>query len=156
MTYVIVFVVCLFLSLTLTKMVRNTAIAKEMVTAPELDRHVHTEPLPRLGGVAVYLSVTLVLIVSVVASRWRGVEDGFSALQLLGMLGPATIVFLLGVYDDLKGANAYLKFSLQAAAAGLLYLAGYGVEHFALFSKTHALGTALGLPITVFWVLLVT
>lgn len=143
-------------ALVLTRWVRDAAVAKGLVTAPALDRHVHTEAVPRIGGVAVFASVMLVLALGVVAAWWNDGGHFFAPRHMAGLLGPAAIVFALGLYDDLRGANAYLKFSVQAVAAGLLYFSGYGVEHFALFSKTHALGLELGLPITVFWVLLVT
>lgn len=143
-------------ALVLTRHVRDAAVAKGIVTAPELDRHVHTEAVPRLGGVAVFVSVMLVLALGVLAAWWNGTAHFFAPGHMAGLLGSAAIIFALGLYDDLRGANAYLKFSVQAVAAGLLYFAGYGVEHFDLFSRTHALGPALGLPITVFWVLLVT
>ena len=144
------------LSLALTAYIRDTAIARGLAKPPELDRHVHKEPVPRLGGVAVYLSVMLILAAGLAVSRRAGVGNLPSLGDLAGLLGPAAIIFLLGVYDDLRGANAYVKFGVQAIAAVLLYFAGYGVEHFDLFSRTHALGMALGLPITVFWVLLIT
>jgi UDP-GlcNAc:undecaprenyl-phosphate/decaprenyl-phosphate GlcNAc-1-phosphate transferase len=144
------------ISMILTRCVRDAAVARGLATPPELDRHIHGRAIPRLGGVAVYLSVMSVLVLSVAASKRLGVAQVFSLRHMVGLLGPAAIVFLLGVYDDLRGANAYLKFGVQAMAAGLLYFAGYGVEHFDLFSRMHALGMALGLPITVFWVLLVT
>jgi UDP-GlcNAc:undecaprenyl-phosphate GlcNAc-1-phosphate transferase len=150
------FVASCWVSLVLTRRVRDGAIARGLVAAPELDRHVHKDAVPRLGGVAVYLTVLAVLGLSAGAVKWMGVGQAFSAGEMARLLGPATIVFLLGIYDDMRGANAYLKFGVQAIAAGLLYFAGYGIEHFALFSRTHALGTALGLPLTVFWVLLVT
>jgi len=144
------------LSLLLTKRVRDAAMAKGMVTPPELDRHVHSIAVPRLGGVAVYVSVMLVLTMSLILPWWNGDTHVFSVHQLIGLLGPAAIIFALGVYDDLKGANAYLKFGVQAIAACLLYFAGYGVDRLALFSETRALGASLGLPITMLWVLLVT
>jgi UDP-GlcNAc:undecaprenyl-phosphate/decaprenyl-phosphate GlcNAc-1-phosphate transferase len=139
-----------------TRRVRDIAIAKGMVTPPELDRHVHTAPVPRLGGIAVYFSVMLVLLSSFAFCAAAGLPKPFTAHQLLGLLGPAAIIFLLGLYDDLRGAGAYLKFSVQAVAAACLYFAGYGVQRFDFFSRSQELGTLLGLPITVFWVLLVT
>lgn len=144
------------LALLLTKRVRDFAVARGIVAPPELGRHIHTRPLPRLGGIAVYLSVLMVLFLAVTVSRATGIAHPFSIPGLLGLLGPATIIFLLGLYDDLHGANAYLKFSVQAVAATCLYFAGYGVERFDLFSSTHSLGTLFALPMTVFWVLLIT
>ena len=155
-TLLVCFVASCVAAIVLTRRVRDMAIAKDIVTRPELDRHVHTQPIPRLGGVAVYLSVMLVLLFSFSLSRLLGSAYPFSTREMVGLLGPASIIFLLGLYDDLRGANAYLKFSVQGIAAGLLYFAGYGVERFDLFSRSHALGITLGLPITIFWVLLVT
>lgn len=150
------FVVSCGLSLVLTAWVRNVATAKGMVTGPELDRHVHKEPVPRLGGVAVFLSVMAVLAGGFPVTRLFGITPPFSLRDIAALMGPAAIVFLLGLYDDLRGANAYVKFGVQAIAATLLYFTEHGVDHLALFSKTYAFGLALGLPITVFWVLLVT
>lgn len=144
------------ISLTLTNRVRDGAIALGLVTSPGLDRHIHTRAMPRLGGVAVYLAVILTVLLNAAASKWMGVQHQFSTHYMAGLLGPATIIFLLGVYDDLRGAKAFLKFCVQTTAAGLLYWAGNGVEQFDLYSWPHALGTALGLLMTVFWVLLVT
>jgi UDP-GlcNAc:undecaprenyl-phosphate GlcNAc-1-phosphate transferase len=150
------FVTSCAVSVALTRSVREKALAKGIVTAPELDRHVHTEAVPRLGGVAIYFSVMLVLAVSVAGAEWLGMARLFSIRGMMGLMGPAAIVFLLGLYDDLRGADAYLKFGVQTLAACLLYFSGYGVERIDLFSRSHALGMGVGLPITVFWVLLVT
>jgi UDP-GlcNAc:undecaprenyl-phosphate GlcNAc-1-phosphate transferase len=144
------------LALILTQRVRHFAMAKGLIAPPELGRHVHTRPLPRIGGVAVYASVVSVLLCTLIAWHWTGLAHPFSLSRWAGLLGPASIVFLLGLYDDLQGANAYLKFGVQAIAATLLYFAGYGVQHFDFFSRSHAVGVILGLPLTIFWVLLVT
>jgi UDP-GlcNAc:undecaprenyl-phosphate/decaprenyl-phosphate GlcNAc-1-phosphate transferase len=144
------------LALVFTKRVRDFAIRRGLLAPPELGRHVHTRALPRLGGVALYLSVIFVLISALVVWHWTGLAHPFSLIRWLGLLGPASIVFLLGLYDDLRGADAYLKFGVQTIAAALLYFAGYGVQQFDLFSRSHALGALLGLPITIFWVLLIT
>lgn len=156
MLYLLVFVVCLFVSMVSTRSVRNLANANGWVHIPKTERHMHTVPVPRLGGVAIYLSVMPVLVLGLVCPGWIGIAHPLSILGSAGLLGPATIVFLLGLYDDLKGADAYLKLSVQAIAACLLYFAGYGVEHIDLVSTSHALEAGLSLPITVFWVLLVT
>lgn len=150
------FLASLGLSLVLTARIRDLAMAKGIVTAPELDRHVHKEPVPRLGGIAIYVSVVAVLVLGVVGMRLFGIEEPFSLRDVGALLGPAAIIFALGLYDDLHGANAYVKFGFQAIAAVLLYFTEHGVDHLALFSKTFSFGVALGLPITVFWVLLVT
>jgi UDP-GlcNAc:undecaprenyl-phosphate GlcNAc-1-phosphate transferase len=77
-------------------------------------------------------------------------------IKTVGILGPALIIFLLGLYDDLHSIGPYRKFGVQAIAAVLLYLSGFGIHQLDLFSAGHILQTAVGLPLTVVWVLLIT
>ena len=150
------FFASLGVSLAMTAFVRNRAIANGVVTGPKLDRHIHTKAVPRLGGVAIYVSVVAVVALELVGTRLLGITPPFATRDFLALLGPATIVFCLGLYDDLRGAGAYLKFGVQTIAAVLLYFTEPSVDHVALLSKTHAFGAVIGLPITVIWVLLVT
>src|SRR5208337_4776836 len=66
------------------------------------------------------------------------------------------LVFLLGLYDDLRGVSPAGKFLVQAFAATLLFFGGYGVHRLDLVSTGQALQTFIGLPLTIFWVLLIT
>jgi hypothetical protein len=50
----------------------------------------------------------------------------------------------------------YRKFGIEALAAALLYFGGFGIHRFDLFSAGFPLRTAVGLPLTVLWVLLIT
>lgn len=77
-------------------------------------------------------------------------------MATFGILGPALIIFLLGLYDDLHSIGPYRKFGVQALAAVLLYLSGFGIHQLDLFSSGRVLQTAIGLPLTVLWVLLIT
>ena len=143
-------------SLAFTFCVRASAVARGIVTPPRLDRHVHNKPVPRLGGVAIYSSLILVLALSPLIFKRTGIPQPLTLQAVVGLLGPATIVFLLGVYDDLRGTDAYVKFAVQTFAGILLYFSGYGVPHFDFLSSSDVLQAAIGLPLTVFWVLLIT
>jgi UDP-GlcNAc:undecaprenyl-phosphate GlcNAc-1-phosphate transferase len=74
----------------------------------------------------------------------------------VGILGPALIVFLVGLWDDLQPLGPYWKFGLQALAAVLLYFAGFGIRRIDLIFSGHDLRMAIGLPLTILWVLLIT
>ena len=150
------FLVSCGLCVALTFCVRDSAIARGIMNPPLLNRHVHTKPVPRLGGVAIYFSVVLVLMFAMLVSMWTGTPYPFRLRALASLMGPATIVFFLGVYDDLRGADPYLKLGVQACAGALLYWSGFGIQHFDFISSSDALRSALGLPLTVFWVLLIT
>lgn len=53
-SYLLCFLTSAVLSLVLTRWVRELAIEHGCVETPKLNRHVHTRPVPRLGGVAIY------------------------------------------------------------------------------------------------------
>jgi len=154
--YLSCFVTTALLSLLLTRWVRKVANARGWVKAPALDRHVHKKPVPTLGGVAIYASFTIVSAVVLVVPKWIGLPFGLPVMKTVGILGPALIIFLLGLYDDLYSIGPYRKFGVQAFAAMLLYLSGFGIHQLDLFSAGRILQTAVGLPLTVLWVLLIT
>ena len=59
--YLGTFVGSVLLSFALTRYVRDVATVRGWVAAPALDRHLHNRPLPRFGGVAIFLSFLLLL-----------------------------------------------------------------------------------------------
>lgn len=155
-SYLLCFAASGGLSLALTKVVRDFAITRGLVVPPVLDRHVHKHALPKLGGVAIFLSVVAVCVVAFAGLKGiSGMKMG-AIIRLVGLLAGSTIILLLGVYDDLRGVGAKLKFGVQACAAILLFLSGYGIQHFDLISSSPALRAAVGLPLTILWVLLIT
>jgi UDP-GlcNAc:undecaprenyl-phosphate GlcNAc-1-phosphate transferase len=154
--YLLCFVASIGLSLILTRYVRDFAVAKAWVTPPLSVRHIHQYAVPRLGGVAIFLSVILTTGLALFIAKGTAVVETMGLQSLTGLFGASAIVLLLGIYDDLRGAGAYLKFGVQAGAAVMLYLTGYGVHHLDFLSNSGVLRTAIGLPLTIFWVLLVT
>jgi len=81
----------------------------------------------------------------------------FSLPQLaLKILGPATIIFLVGLIDDFCGINAYVKFAAEAGAAVLLFSNGLGISRLSILAGHPHLGWLVGLPLTILWVLWIT
>lgn len=154
--YLICFLASALLTLLLTRWVRDTATSRGWVMAPELDRHVHTRPVPRVGGVAIYASFMTVSAASLLVPRWMGPRFALPVQATFGILGPAFLVFLLGLYDDLHAVGPYWKFGIEGLAGVLLYMGGFGIHQLDLFSAGRILQTAVSLPLTVLWVLLIT
>ena len=77
----------------------------------------------------------------------------FSVKTLLTILVPASLVFLLGVYDDLRGVGPYFKFSVQALAAAMLFMGGLRIVNIpVLFGDTSCPGSSACLsPFSGFW-----
>ncbi|HXZ13278.1 MAG TPA: MraY family glycosyltransferase [Candidatus Sulfotelmatobacter sp.] len=155
-TYLTGFLATAVLSLWLTRLVRNAAIERGWAARPRAARDVHIHPTPRLGGLAIFASFLTVITVTAFISIRQGAGAGAWLRPSLGLLGPALIVFAMGVYDDLRPIGPYRKFAVQALAATLLYLAGFGIHQLDLIRAGRILGAAAAWPLTVFWILLIT
>src|SRR5215469_3929685 len=152
-----IFALSLLLSFVLTRFIRNLAMERGWVSAPAGGRHLHDMPLPRLGGVAIFLTFVISVATAVVASRLRPALSFGSSLPILRtILIPAVLIFLLGLYDDLRSVGPYLKFSVQAVAAGLLFASGLGISDLPVLFGNKQLPVAIGLGLTVLWVLAIT
>jgi UDP-GlcNAc:undecaprenyl-phosphate GlcNAc-1-phosphate transferase len=149
-------VCALTVSMGLTWVVRNHAIDRGWVAAPSSARHVHTGGIPRLGGVAIYLSFVFVSAIAVLVSPLFGLDHQIT-LRLLGrVIGPATIVFLIGLYDDVRGASPAVKIACEVAAGVLLYFAGFRILELRIIFGAHPLTGVVSLLITVLWTLLIS
>ncbi|WP_334109890.1 MraY family glycosyltransferase [Thermodesulfitimonas autotrophica] len=113
-------------------------------------RKIHSRPIPRLGGLAVYLGFLagflLLALIEGLPSRY------------LGLLVGGTLIFLLGVVDDVRGLSPRLKLAGQILAALAVLPFGIGIAF-----VTHPLHKGLllhlgfwGAPLTVFWIVAVT
>jgi len=151
------FAFSLALSFVATREVRDLATRRGWVFVPQVGRHIHQSPLPRLGGVAIFLAFSVSL------SMWLGLSlifprllGGFAPSLLLRIYVPACLIFCLGIYDDLHGTGPYVKFAVQAIAAAMLFAGGMRVLDLPLIFGFHSLPWFVGLPLTVLWVVAVT
>jgi UDP-GlcNAc:undecaprenyl-phosphate GlcNAc-1-phosphate transferase len=152
-----IFAVSLVVSFVATRQVRDLASRKGWVSLPKDGRQVHETPLPRLGGVAIFLAFSLSLILWLgLASLFPRLLDGLAPATLLRIYVPACLIFCLGIYDDVHGAGPYLKFSVQAIAATMLFLGGMRILDLPVLFGAHSLPWFVGLPLTVLWVVAIT
>jgi UDP-GlcNAc:undecaprenyl-phosphate GlcNAc-1-phosphate transferase len=108
-----------------------------------------------LGGAAVFSSFVIILGVFLAIAALVRVPVGVSGRLFLFIVGPATLVFVIGLLDDIYSLNAYIKFGLQTIPALLLFAGGYRLANLSIFGDKD-LGFTISLVLTVFWVLLVT
>jgi UDP-GlcNAc:undecaprenyl-phosphate GlcNAc-1-phosphate transferase len=149
------FLAAVLLSVTLTWRIRNVAQRRRWVRAPVDGRHLHTQPLPRLGGVAIYLTTVAVAAWAILGARFAGIAVHASTHDLLWLFGTATAVFFLGLADDIFSLAPSIKLAVEVLAGLALFFGGnFRVAHFDLFGRD--LGTAASLGATLVWVLLIT
>ncbi|NOT35068.1 MAG: undecaprenyl/decaprenyl-phosphate alpha-N-acetylglucosaminyl 1-phosphate transferase [Candidatus Eisenbacteria bacterium] len=116
-------------------------------------RHVHRDPVPRLGGLAMAAGV---LGVSWACYLLPGPAHHLDPRFLLGLTLASIPILALGVVDDARGTSPLAKLGVQACAAVVLAQYGFGVH-----VVTNPLGDPiaagwLNLPLTIVWVLVVT
>lgn len=155
--FFVIFLISLFLAFVLTRSVRDLATARGWVAVPSQERHLHSAPLPRLGGVAIFIAFALSMGVAVALAAYRpSLHSVLSLKTFLTIFAPASLVFLLGVYDDVRGAGPYLKFGVQGLAATMLFMGGLRVVDVPVLFGAHRLPAFAGLPITILWVVAIT
>lgn len=80
------------------------------VDVPKDARRVHTKPMPRFGGMAIFIGTMAVIMAFLEKDS-----------QLWGVILSGTLMYLVGVVDDLKGIPAKVKLLGQIACATILY-----------------------------------
>ena len=140
------FFIALIASLMLTLPVRALALRVGMVDLPG-PRKVHLQPIPLLGGLAMYAGVLLAILL---------VFDGHARAQSAGIVTGATLVAAVGFLDDRGWLHHQIKlFVGMPLAAGILLLSGIHAQLFSLFVAGHP-GYLLDAGLTVLWVVGVT
>lgn len=119
-------------------------------------RSVHTDPIPRIGGIAIYLSsmcliVSLFFLNNAAGDRLRQVR-----LQVITLLGAATGMFLIGLVDDLRTLPARFKFIAELLGAGALCLVGVRIRSIGLGEGPGISLGWLAWPITLLWIVGIT
>jgi len=115
-------------------------------------RKVHTKAMPRLGGVAVVISFVIALLCALALD---GAFRVVFAPKLTGFLSAILIIFILGVWDDIKGTKAVVKLFFQCIAALILFYSGLKIY---VFTNPFGPGELqlpffLSLFITMFWII---
>lgn len=155
--YLGIFALSLGLSFLLTRSVRNLATSRGWVCAPVSERHLHEAPLPRLGGVAIFGAFVLTLATALVITSFHPkLSLGSSLPIVVTILGAGCLVFLLGLYDDIRPAGPYLKFTVQAIAASILWLGGLRILALPVLFGARQVPSFVGLILTIVWVLGIT
>lgn len=150
-TIISIFVLSLVFALVLTPLVIRLAKKYDIVDRPSA-RKIHTAPIPRLGGVAIYLAFFLPFLSAFFYQTEAMARIGFGA-EFFALAGGATAAFGLGLIDDLKRLRAHWKIAVQVIAAATAYAGGIKITFIDFGFGGIELGL-LSFPVTVFWFLL--
>jgi len=140
------FLVALFASLVLAVPVRALALRVGMVDLPG-PRKVHLQPIPLLGGLAIYGGVLLGVY---------SLFQGEARAQICGILAGATLIAAVGILDDRGWLHHQVKLFIgMPLAAGILLLSGIHAQVFSVLVGGR-IGEVLDALLSVVWVVGIT
>ena len=132
-----------------TPIIESFAYKVGAIDVPKDARRVHTHPIPRLGGLAIFIAFILSVVLFADVNK-----------QIQGVLFGAVIIVILGAIDDIVALPAWFKLIFQIVAAVIPVLSGVLVTivtNFNPFSDVPFLQLGwLSYPVTILWIVLIT
>ena len=122
-TFLAVFATAFGLTALLTPRVIALARRRGFLDVPVgEEKEVHSLPTPRLGGLAIFPAFAVAVLVAWVLPVERA--DASEATRTVGLLAGATIIFLLGVWDDMRELSPAPQFAVLTLASAIPVVAG--------------------------------
>jgi UDP-GlcNAc:undecaprenyl-phosphate GlcNAc-1-phosphate transferase len=137
-TYLLIFASALVLAIGGTPVVRRMALRLGVIDQPNA-RKIHVNPIPLMGGIAIYAA--FIAAVLIFGNRFR-------LNELVSILVGASLMSFLGLWDDQRGLNPFLKLAGQFLAASILVISGVRIGTFRW--------EALNIAVTLGWVVVIT
>ena len=124
-----------------------------VIDKPKDARRVHKKPIPRFGGMAIFLGSMAAMFIP------AGMNDKIKAAMIGGLL-----MYLLGIWDDIKDIKPVVKFLGQFIVASIVYALGIRITFIsnyfgATVTDSHAnviLSAGVAYIITVLWIIGIT
>ncbi len=152
--YAVILLVSLVITLVLTPIVRRLCLRFGLVDEPG-GRKVHVEPIPRLGGVAIFAGFMIAVALEAVGEHFFGWNGTIfdTGQQVLGVIAGMVLMFVVGLIDDVFTLNPGPKFIGQVVAAIVVIASGVRIDFIGdpFGGGLFALGL-LGIPITLLYI----
>lgn len=145
--YIAAFASAFAITLVTTPLAKWISIKVGAIDYPK-DRGMHKKPMPRMGGIAIVFGFMITVLVLV-----RFVHS-IELRQFTGLVIGATIIVVLGIFDDIYTLRARLKLCFQIIAGLVVVFSGIRIN-VVLWPFTAYLQTLSG-PITLIWIIGVT
>ena len=146
---VLAFLIAIVVSFATTPLVKRMAYKVGAIDVPKDDRRMHKTPIPRLGGLAIFIAFLFSVLLFADIDR-----------QFQGILLGAIMIVILGVMDDIITLKALPKFLVQIAAAGIAVYHGCVIQFVSnpnVFSDYSYVNLGwVAVPLTIIWIVAIT
>ena len=133
--YILIF--SFFTACFITPLCRQIGLKLNILDKPDW-RKIHEQPTPLLGGLGIFIAFSASLLLN-------GVFLPGMKILLLG----ATLIFIMGLWDDIRPLPAFLKFILQILISLLVIV--FGGIHLTFFYQA-SWAYLINIPLTVLWI----
>ena len=148
MLFILPMLVAFAISFIMTPFARKLAYKLGAVDVPKDDRRVHTKPIPRMGGLAIYIAFSIAMFLF----------SDIETRKLMGIFLGSSLLVVMGMVDDIKPLRASLKLLVQIGAALILINHGFRIDFLTnFFEKSgYIIFHQLSIPITIIWIIGIT
>ena len=154
-TYLLTYCIALLISTGLTPYLIRWAGRNNLVDLPDA-RKIHRKPIARLGGIAIFAAAMLAIIPLLCLNNAIGQAFRDIWLKVVCMLAAGSLMFTIGLLDDLKGLRVRTKLGAQILAALAVCAAGIHIDHLGIKDYASIDLGLLSIPFTLFWIIGIT
>ena len=145
MKYLMLIIVSFLIAYASTPVAKKLSIRLGAIDMPGERRRVHSNPTPRMGGLAIYFAFIVSVLVFVPLDK-----------KIIGLILGSSIIVALGIVDDIKQLSAKTKMAGQIVAAIVLVLFGFRIEWLTTPTGGMMYLSWLSIPTTIFWIVGIT
>ena len=148
------FLTSAFTCLLVTPLVVRFADARELFENPHDGERPPQRRIARLGGIAIFASAVAGVLMALALGGIAVTTEQRDAL--IGVFAGATVVFALGLYDDMFSTRPTTKLLFQSLAALIVYAFGTRIQVITIGDVPGVQIGLLSLPLTMLWIVVVT
>lgn len=136
------------------------SLRKRLFDVPD-ERKVHKRPVPRLGGVTFFpvILFSLCVFTAIRLLTGHGPEEGKVdrlVCEFLFLMGGLTLLYIIGIGDDLVGVRYRRKFLVQILSAAMFPISGVYINCFYGLFGIYMVPAVVGIPLTMLLVVFIT
>lgn len=136
------------------------SMRKRLFDEPDA-RKIHKRPIPRLGGVTFFPVIVFTLCTFTAIHLFKGhfvynIITLNTAREMLFLISGLTLLYIVGIADDLIGVRYRKKFVVQIISAAMFPIAGLYINSFYGLFGINEIDPIIGIPFTMLLVVFIT
>lgn len=136
------------------------SMRKRLFDEPDA-RKIHKRPIPRLGGVTFFPVIVFTLCTFTAIHLFKGhlvynIITLNTAREMLFLISGLTLLYIVGIADDLVGVRYRKKFVVQIISAAMFPIAGLYINSFYGLFGINEIDPIIGIPFTMLLVVFIT